>query len=461
MVGRGIDTCLGLFLWRPFTILVMIVMDALVLLLGLTLASYLVDGVGGVSEVVRSSSMLLAVWLVVFLAWDLYVRPLSRRSVGALLGAVLSGMGLLAIGSTVYPQTGLSLEEVVLGTAFILISEVLLRIFYERGRRLVSGRGVGVIPTLIVGQDEERARVRQAMEKDRGAYACVGELSTSGGAVDLPLLRQLLDRTGARGVFMIGPERLSDAQFPHLMRSMRLRKVQLKIVSVTNCMVSSKQLTLHEHMGFPVLEAGFPRLDKTQRLAKRMLDVTGSLGGLLILSPLLAATAVSVRLTSPGPAFFRQKRVGADGKAFTCYKFRSMYEDAEQRQAELEALNEADGAVFKMRDDPRVTPIGRFLRRWSIDELPQLVNVLKGEMSLVGPRPLPVRDFECMGGLHNERFGAVPGMTGYWQISGRSDVSFEKMVQLDAYYVENWSLSLDVGILLRTLAVVLRRNGAY
>jgi exopolysaccharide biosynthesis polyprenyl glycosylphosphotransferase len=211
----------------------------------------------------------------------------------------------------------------------------------------------------------------------------------------------------------------------------------------------------------PLLEVSYPRLDNSQRALKRTLDVTVSLGGLVLLSPLFLAVAAAIRLGSPGPILFRQKRVGADGRVFPCYMFRSMYEDAERRQAELESLNEADGPVFKIKGDPRVTLVGRLLRRWSIDELPQLANVLKGEMSLVGPRPLPVRDFHRMEEAHKRRLEAVPGMTGYWQISGRSTISFEEMVRLDLYYIENWSLSFDVKIILRTLGAVLRREGAY
>jgi lipopolysaccharide/colanic/teichoic acid biosynthesis glycosyltransferase len=173
------------------------------------------------------------------------------------------------------------------------------------------------------------------------------------------------------------------------------------------------------------------------------------------------AVAIAVRLDSPGPVLFRQKRVGADEKVFVCYMFRSMQRDAEVRQAGLEDLNEVEGAAFKIRDDPRVTRVGRFLRRWSIDESPQLVNVLKGEMSLVGPRPLPVRDFLRMEDSHKRRLGAVPGMTGYWQTSGRSDLSFEEMVRLDLFYIENWSLSFDLKIILKTLSAVLHREGAY
>ena len=221
------------------------------------------------------------------------------------------------------------------------------------------------------------------------------------------------------------------------------------------------QPILSESMGLPLLEVRYPRLDNTQRAFKRALDVVLSLCALVLLSPLFAATALAIRLDSAGPVLFRQKRVGADGKVFICYMFRSMYEGAERLQEELEPLNESEGAVFKIRDDPRVTPVGRLLRRWSLDELPQLTNVLKGDMSLVGPRPLPVRDFHRMEEEHKRRLGAVPGMTGYWQISGRSNLSFEEMVRLDLYYIENWSLSFDLKIILRTLGAVLRREGAY
>jgi exopolysaccharide biosynthesis polyprenyl glycosylphosphotransferase len=236
--------------------------------------------------------------------------------------------------------------------------------------------------------------------------------------------------------------------------------VKLRVVPGAITLMKSKPI-LSENVGVPLFEVGYPRLDNTQRGLKRLLDVVGSLFGLVLLFPLLLAVAALIKATSPGPVFFRQKRAGADGKVFLCYKFRSMYADAEKRQVELEAQNEADGAIFKIKNDPRVTPVGRFIRRWSIDELPQLINVLFGEMSLVGPRPMPLRDFEQMGELHKKRLAAVPGITGYWQASGRSDLFFEDMVRLDLYYIENWSLGLDVKIILKTVGTVLRHEGAY
>jgi lipopolysaccharide/colanic/teichoic acid biosynthesis glycosyltransferase len=154
-------------------------------------------------------------------------------------------------------------------------------------------------------------------------------------------------------------------------------------------------------------------------------------------------------------------RPGIGGVPFACLKFRTMYRDADQRQADLESLNEAHGALFKIRNDPRLTPIGRFLRRFSLDELPQLVNVLRGDMSLVGPRPLPMRDFERLDGWHKKRYLVLPGITGLWQISGRADLDFDDLVRLDFVYLERWSPFLDLAILAKTIPAVITRRGAY
>ncbi len=445
---------------RPLSILALVALDALALLVGLMLAAYLAVGEGRVWELLYLAPVLVAIWLAVFAAHDLYDQTQSRRNPVALLRAMLWGIGLLATGVIVYPHIGFIPRETLLAAFLIVLLNVGLRLLYERVVELVYGRGLGRVPTLVIGRDEERARVRQLMEKKPGVSTCVGELSTNGEAISLPSLRQVLDRTEARSVIFAGTERLSDVQFLDLLRSMSLRRVKVNVVPNAAAVLDSKPV-VSQDLGIPLLELGYPRLNSTQWVLKRLLDVAGSLAGLVVLSPLLIGVAVLIKVTSPGPVFFKQKRVGADEKVFVCYKFRSMYIDAEARQAELEAQNEADGAIFKIKDDPRVTPVGRFIRRCSIDELPQLINVLKGEMSLVGPRPLPIRDFELMGELHKKRLATVPGATGYWQISGRSELSFEEMVQLDLYYIENWSLSLDIRIILKTIAIVLRCKGAY
>ncbi|MEV4415498.1 sugar transferase [Catellatospora sp. NPDC049609] len=212
--------------------------------------------------------------------------------------------------------------------------------------------------------------------------------------------------------------------------------------------------------GLPLLHVEEPKLSGVAWLAKNTLDRVAAALGLLVLAPLFLLIALAISITDRGPAFFRQLRVGHEGREFKVWKFRTMYTDAEERKSKLEAQNETDGMLFKIRDDPRVTPVGRFLRASSVDELPQLINVLKGEMSLVGPRPLPAEDGDYLGDVRR-RLLVRPGMTGLWQVSGRSDLNWDESVRLDLYYVDNWSLAYDLSILWRTVGVVLRRKGAY
>jgi exopolysaccharide biosynthesis polyprenyl glycosylphosphotransferase len=201
--------------------------------------------------------------------------------------------------------------------------------------------------------------------------------------------------------------------------------------------------------------------DDARVAVKRLIDVAGAAAGLVLLAPVLLAIAAAIKLTSPGPVLFAQERYGLRKRRFRMIKFRTMVPEAEALQALVEARNEAVGPVFKMRDDPRTTPIGRLLRRSSLDELPQLVNVLLGDMSLVGPRPLPLRDVQRFDRPWlMRRFSVPPGLTGLWQVSGRSDLTFDEWITLDLAYIDNWSLRLDLRILLRTIPAVFRGTGA-
>jgi exopolysaccharide biosynthesis polyprenyl glycosylphosphotransferase len=211
----------------------------------------------------------------------------------------------------------------------------------------------------------------------------------------------------------------------------------------------------------PLFELGPPVFEGIDFALKRAFDIVGSTLLLVLLSPLLLAITLAVRLTSRGPILFHSTRRGIGQRPFACLKFRTMHTDAEQSQADLEELNEASGALFKIRNDPRLTPVGRLLRRFSLDELPQLINVLRGEMSLVGPRPLPERDYEMLADWHRKRYLVLPGITGLWQVSGRSELDFDELVHLDFIYLEHWSLALDLTILLKTIPAVITRRGAY
>ena len=206
---------------------------------------------------------------------------------------------------------------------------------------------------------------------------------------------------------------------------------------------------------------GVGRHDDSSLIIKRLLDIVGSLALLGVLAPLLALVALLIKLTSKGPVFFRQERVGLNKRRFQIYKFRTMVPDAQQRLAQLEKFNEVSGPVFKIKNDPRITPIGIWLRRASIDELPQLLNVLKGDMSLVGPRPLPVRDYQGFSeDWQRRRFCVRPGITCLWQVQGRSSVGFEQWMKLDMQYLDEWSLWLDLKIMARTIPAVLKGSGA-
>jgi exopolysaccharide biosynthesis polyprenyl glycosylphosphotransferase len=211
----------------------------------------------------------------------------------------------------------------------------------------------------------------------------------------------------------------------------------------------------------PLFELKPPVFEGVDFAIKRTFDLVGAVLLVAVLSPVMICAALAIKLSSRGPVFYRSPRPGIGGKTFPCLKFRTMVSDAERLQDRLEEHNEMGGALFKMRDDPRVTPVGRFLRRWSLDELPQLFNVIRGEMSLVGPRPLPQRDYERLEDWHRKRYLVLPGMTGLWQVSGRSELDFDELVRLDFLYLEHWSVFLDLTIMLKTVPAVIRGKGAW
>jgi exopolysaccharide biosynthesis polyprenyl glycosylphosphotransferase len=211
----------------------------------------------------------------------------------------------------------------------------------------------------------------------------------------------------------------------------------------------------------PLFELRPPVFDGFDYAVKRTFDFVVSLTLLVLLSPLLLLLAIIVAVSSRGPVLYRSMRPGIGGESFACLKFRTMRSDADQLQADLESINEATGALFKIRHDPRLTAFGRFLRRYSLDELPQLLNVLAGQMSLVGPRPLPQRDFDQLQEWHKKRYLVLPGITGLWQVSGRSELDFDDLVRLDFLYLERWSVGLDLAILLKTVPAVISRRGAF
>jgi exopolysaccharide biosynthesis polyprenyl glycosylphosphotransferase len=242
----------------------------------------------------------------------------------------------------------------------------------------------------------------------------------------------------------------------------RLERDEIDLILASSLIdVAGERTTIRPVDGLPMLHVEHPRLAGGARVIKEVVDRLGAALLLLTAAPLLLAAALWIRLDSPGPALFRQVRTGRDGHEFVMYKFRTMHLDAQARLGEIRHLNDHDGVLFKIRDDPRVTHVGRWLRRFSLDELPQLLNVLTGQMSLVGPRPPLPEEVAAYPEDMYRRLAVKPGMTGLWQVSGRSDLPWDEAVRLDLRYVENWSLSLDLVILMRTLAAVCRTSGAY
>jgi len=265
---------------------------------------------------------------------------------------------------------------------------------------------------------------------------------------------------GADVIVVADSTTLTTGELSHLSWQLEGTGVGLLVApSVTD--VTGPRIAIRPAPGLPLLNVEEPELSGARRLVKAAFDKAVALILLTALMPFLGLIAIAIRLTSDGPALFRQERVGVGGRRFTLWKFRTMVLDAEQQLLALQHMNQHDGLLFKVMDDPRVTPIGRLLRRWSLDELPQLCNVLRGDMSIVGPRPPLPSEVERYTPKVRRRLLVKPGMTGLWQVSGRSHLPWEESVRMDLYYVEHWSPALDALILARTLSAVVLRRGAY
>lgn len=313
------------------------------------------------------------------------------------------------------------------------------------------------IPVFVIAPASRLPKLAQILEK-RSHYKIVGAALACTANTSTTL--KTIANSGAMEVLAEGiPESaLASTLFWHL-----------RGIGITLRLLPSSREILYRR-GVPEIIAGVPTLRVETPLLlgwdyriKRILDFLGALLGVIVLSPLFVGVAIAMKISDPGPVFFRQERIGLQGKVFQMWKFRTMVVNAEQLQQQLEAENiNQDGIMFKLKHDPRITPIGHFLRRTSIDELPQLFNVLMGQMSLVGPRPLPMRDVERFEPWHHIRHQVLPGITGLWQISGRSDLEdFNDAARLDLYYIDNWSLNLDLDILVETVRIVLFGKGAY
>jgi exopolysaccharide biosynthesis polyprenyl glycosylphosphotransferase len=342
-----------------------------------------------------------------------------------------------------------------------------LRWFYERVTGLLLHAAGYRRRAVLVGSGKHIEDVAHALHAEtRAPVELIGFVSLSPRPDNgLPSLGGLEDLGGILDAHRVEEVIIADPDFPEE-RAVELVDVSHQRGVTVRIAPSTMEILVHRAefvpgSSVPLFELRPPVFDGFDYLAKRSFDVVGAVLLLAVLSPLLALIAAAVRVTSRGPVLFRSIRPGIGGAPFACFKFRTMRTDAEQLQADLESLNEASGPLFKIRADPRLTRVGALLRRFSLDELPQLLNVVRGEMSLVGPRPLPQRDFEQLEDWHKKRYLVLPGMTGLWQVSGRSELDFDDLVRLDFLYLERWSVGLDLAILLKTLPAVLTRRGAF
>ncbi|MDQ3914371.1 MAG: sugar transferase [Actinomycetota bacterium] len=345
------------------------------------------------------------------------------------------------------------------------------RLFVRKVLHFMRRRGGDTTRTIVLGTNHEARTVARTLQREAWlGYRIVGFVDDAapaghdladghvvlGGTADL----KDLIREHRAGLILVAATAFDTGRLNRLFWELQDCDVDLQITSGTIDLMASRMI-VQSVAGVPLIYVRKTGMDKIQRTLKRSLDVAGALAGLVVLSPVLAGIALWIRRDSPGGPFFGQVRVGRDGELFKCWKFRTMYEDAEARRAELEHLNEGPGLLFKLADDPRVTRVGKVLRRYSFDELPQLWNVLRGEMSLVGPRPALPSEVEQYDDWIRNRLKVKPGMTGLWQVSGRTETSFSDYVRYDLFYIQNWSLSLDLWILWRTVRAVGTAEGAH
>ncbi|MBD3145124.1 sugar transferase [Microbispora camponoti] len=420
---------------------------------------------------VIASAALPAVWAVILVLSRAYEPRLigvgaeEFRRVARGGFTLIAGVTIAAYASKTGIARGYVLIALPLATVLTLAARYGLRQRLHRRR----ARGGGCMRrVVVVGHRTAVAELVATFRRERyhgmevvaacvptGAAGWIADVPVLGDFTDVPLV---VEQVRADTVAVLACPELDGTALRRL--AWRLERTRTDLVVAPALMeVAGPRIAIRPVAGLPLLHVEHPELTGGRRLVKGVFDRLVAGAALVVLAPLLAAVAVAVRVSGPGPVLFRQRRVGRDGVEFTILKFRTMRRDAEARKVEL--VSDADGVLFKVRRDPRVTPLGAALRRYSLDELPQLFNVLRGDMSLVGPRPPLPEEVARYGDDVRRRLVVRPGMTGLWQVNGRSDLSWEESVRLDLRYVENWSLMLDLQILWKTWSAVAGGAGAY
>jgi exopolysaccharide biosynthesis polyprenyl glycosylphosphotransferase len=390
-----------------------------------------------------------------------------RKVLNAAFG-LTAGLAILSYAI----NTELSREYLLLTMPTLAAADLSVR--YARRKRLHRRRATGECMSNVLAVGPESAVADLVKELRRGSYhgltvvaACVRE-STREEVAGVPVFGGLgvddvveaVRGSRADTVAVLSSSELDGAMLRQIAWGLEKTGTDL-CVAPALLDVAGPRTTIRPIAGLTLLHVDHPQLSGPRQVLKDLFDRTAAAAALIVLAPLMTAIALAIRSAGAGPVLFTQTRVGKDGRTFKIYKFRTMVVDAEKLIAELRAKNEHDGVLFKMREDPRITRVGARLRKWSLDELPQLFNVLLGEMSLVGPRPALPDEAARYADLVRRRLVVRPGLTGLWQVSGRSDLSWEESVRLDLRYVENWSFALDLQILWKTFSVIFKGAGAY
>lgn len=386
--------------------------------------------------------------------------------------ATAAGIALMMAFTFFFRPLAFSRLLLVWALLFIVLLVALARLARRIILHILYERGIGVDKALIVGSGEVgRGVIRTLLARPDLGFKAIGYLddgatenNIGSGRIphlgDMTDLRVLLNRErDIHTVFVALPGKL-DRQIEQLVRLCQQQGVQARVVPDL-FQLSLNRVEFNNMAGIPMLSVREVSISRTGELLKRAVDL---LIALILALPVMVLTAIvvaAIKLETPGPAFFVQERIGQHGEPFKMVKFRSMVVDADSQKEALQIMNEASGPIFKIRNDPRLTQVGRIIRRLSLDELPQLYNVLVGDMSLVGPRPPLAAEVEQYQPWHRQRLEVKGGITGLWQVSGRSDLTFDEQCLLDIYYIENWSMALDVRILLQTIPHILFGRGAY
>lgn len=451
-------------LHRTASIVGLAVIDIGGLILGLFLAlalrAYVVDPkpvLWGLLWDQETNWLAFLILLEVLVFWQarLYAPREVREGAARVVPSVFL-MALLALAFAIGTgQHFTTFGLYVVGAVFVSVLVALFRASYEAITEVVL-RASGVRRrAVLVGEPEQRSHLRRSLGASRGGidYAFLDEVG-HGPEVEAAMADHELDE------LIVVDSGIPEERLLEIVEAAHRRAVKVRVAPRTTELLIERGEYV-PGQGVPLFELRPPIFAGTEWAVKRTFDVVVASLIVIVGLPAWLLIAIAIKLTSRGSVLYADTRVGLAERKFPMLKFRTMVAGAAAQQPALEDANEASGALFKIRDDPRVTSVGRVLRRFSLDEVPNLLNVLRGEMSLVGPRPLPLRDYRLLDEWHRRRYNVLPGITGLWQVAGRSDLTFDDLVRLDFYYLENWSIWLDISVLVRTPVAVLRRRGAY